>query len=408
MEDITEEQIKRMLYEINSNFLMISYVVKPLEEENGLIAQHFSLRIFYKLERKLKELQLFLKTLNKNSPTVYNMSVRMLVFEKEQLFYMRLLPNFEKKGIDISYAPRGYLCENQAVIMEDLSIQGFKLSSKDKFSDLEHCQFCLATLAKFHISSILYEVCVTNSSGKPYNLQEEHPEQLIDVIYYGADEYLAKYVEQSLKGLIGLAEIQFGDTIDLNKLRDQFNSETSTKSTDMPEMRCTILHGDLWSNNFLHKYDDNGKHIETKLIDFQLIKYGPPALDVLNFIFMNTTKSFRDKHSTYLLTFYFQKFEEFLLNRGLDVADILPKKNFLESCENLKRLAKIQAMVDLSLVCVPDEFMFETLIDDEKCKDFLLLNRKHYLEDIYNNYSEFREILYEHLLELKEMFDICC
>lgn len=41
-----------------------------------------------------------------------------------------------------------------------------------------------------------------------------------------------------------------------------------------------ILHGDLWSNNIMFKYGDNGDAVDTVLVDFQICYYGPPALDV--------------------------------------------------------------------------------------------------------------------------------
>lgn len=42
-----------------------------------------------------------------------------------------------------------------------------------------------------------------------------------------------------------------------------------------------ILHGDLWSNNIMFKYDDvTGDVEDTVLVDFQICYYGPPALDV--------------------------------------------------------------------------------------------------------------------------------
>ncbi len=41
-----------------------------------------------------------------------------------------------------------------------------------------------------------------------------------------------------------------------------------------------ILHGDLWSNNIMFKYDDNGDVEDTVIVDFQICYFGPPVLDV--------------------------------------------------------------------------------------------------------------------------------
>ena len=48
---------------------------------------------------------------------------------------------------------------------------------------------------------------------------------------------------------------------------------------------CAVLHGDCWNNNFMFLYDDGGQLEAMKVLDYQLMRYGCIALDlvIINF-----------------------------------------------------------------------------------------------------------------------------
>lgn len=78
----------------------------------------------------------------------------------------------------------------------------------------------------------------------------------------------------------------------------------------------TLCHGDCWTNNFLYKYDGNNDILETCLVDFQLIRYGSPALDVSNLIFCCTDKSLRQNHMKTFLEAYYNELLKSLQSLG--------------------------------------------------------------------------------------------
>lgn len=81
-----------------------------------------------------------------------------------------------------------------------------------------------------------------------------------------------------------------------------FSHMVDLVSRDTP--LATLCHGDCWTNNFLYKYDGNNDIVETCLVDFQLIRYGSPALDIANLIFCCTDKLQRQNHMTTFLETY--------------------------------------------------------------------------------------------------------
>ncbi|XP_044750611.1 uncharacterized protein LOC123310950 [Coccinella septempunctata] len=398
---ISENHCRNILLQQNPSFSFKSFDVKPLVQESlgGLMGLHYILRISYMHNAVLHTLQLFVKTLNNQNKIMYKISRELLFYEKEALFFMKLIPEYEKNGINVAFAPNAYFCGDYAIVLEDLTVSGFKLFPKEEPMDIEHCYACLATLAEFHASSMIYEISKSKSMGTKYSLLEDQADVLKDLIFSGGDTYGDKYVQESVRALLALAELEFDDSSSLETLKNVFSS---TEPTGYGDLCCVLLHGDLWSNNFLHKYD--GKEIsESKLIDFQTIKYGPPCLDVIQLIYTNTRISLRKQHFTELISYYYRKLEDIFSERALQLQDYLPKDQFFESCETFKLQIKLQAVIDRCLTAIPDEIHQKTTSDEEKFYDFIFVNRSKYLVDYYLNIPKYRELVSEDLIELRDM-----
>lgn len=55
-----------------------------------------------------------------------------------------------------------------------------------------------------------------------------------------------------------------------------------------------ICHGDMWSNNFLYKHDEDGEVIDALLCDFQVILYNKPIMDIGHVLFSSSDERLRD------------------------------------------------------------------------------------------------------------------
>lgn len=68
-----------------------------------------------------------------------------------------------------------------------------------------------------------------------------------------------------------------------------------------------ILHGDLWSNNIMFKYDCNGVVEDTVLVDFQICYYGPPALDVTYCLYTSSHNDVSESDWDMLIQYYYNE-----------------------------------------------------------------------------------------------------
>lgn len=65
-----------------------------------------------------------------------------------------------------------------------------------------------------------------------------------------------------------------------------------------------ISHGDAWQNNFIFRYDNNGKPVEVSLLDWQLSYMSTPIYDISLFLFCSITKDLRNTHYDTFLKIY--------------------------------------------------------------------------------------------------------
>ena len=99
-------------------------------------------------------------------------------------------------------------------------------------------------------------------------------------------EHFERFLENNLD--IGMAAIEMKE-----------NSEFSVE---------TLLHGDPWFNNMMFKYNKDFIVDDVVFIDFQMMSYGSPALDLAYFLSSSVTGEFMKEYKDHILTFYHTKF----------------------------------------------------------------------------------------------------
>lgn len=70
----------------------------------------------------------------------------------------------------------------------------------------------------------------------------------------------------------------------------------------------TICHGDPWVNNLLFLHDSDGKIIDLKFVDYQIIRYTSLSTDILYFIYSSVQTSLIEKSFESLLKIYHNEF----------------------------------------------------------------------------------------------------
>lgn len=236
------------------------------------------------------------------------------LFEREVFVYQSLLPTFvqfqEEHDIlpgteEFIYAPTCHYAYFDAkrseglLILEDVGRRMFANKRKYEPIDYDHGRLAMIQLGRFHAVSLAFK--------------DQHPE-LFECFQQLEDA--TKNRVMSMDGFKDTMELSFEQAIrtlsvhevtkkdKLNRLRLNFVEELSmVADSELTEPFCVVCHGDYSSSNVMYRYN-GGFPNRLVMLDWQLAKYGSPALDFLHFMFLSTDESFRRNHYDNMLQTY--------------------------------------------------------------------------------------------------------
>lgn len=89
-----------------------------------------------------------------------------------------------------------------------------------------------------------------------------------------------------------------------------------------------VVHGDLWVNNIMWRYDNRNNCDAVKFIDLQTMRYTSPAIDILHFLYTSTEHAMRAEYMDQLIDDYVDSLYSTL--QKYDVHDVyVPNKQSL-------------------------------------------------------------------------------
>lgn len=359
------------------NFLILDFKVEPIPDRVGLLGDHAYLTVtFLNTNGERDTATLFIKFFPEME-AVAKFAEGVGAFKKEMFIY-ELFDKFEAVGIDLVAAvtPTCYFAKyNKYLFLENLQEEGYVMPDKHKYLDYDIVSGVLQSLAKLHASSILYE------EKERTSLLVHHEDDFEESFFNDKQDFInRKGVDASIKGILKTIEIfEFPEYLRSGKSFKEVAEGVCYKIYDLAKpskkFRNVVCHGDLWATNFLLKYEQQtNKFSNCKFVDYQCGRYVPPSQDVLSLIYLTTSRNFRKEHLYELLGMYYSCLERHMKMSGVDSSTILPFEQFLESCDEQKLFAIIQAAIFFPLV----------LIDVESIEEYFSnvdLNQKALFED---------------------------
>ncbi|KRT86847.1 phosphotransferase [Oryctes borbonicus] len=380
-----------------------SHEVRGISTVEGLIGKHYKLKIVYEAGENQRELDLFLKELNTANKVMQYLIDSIKAYDKEAFYYSYLLPEFNSHNIHINFAPICCYCRPSLAVFEDLSLRGFRNSPKRDMLDIKHCKVALATLAKFHAATVSYEKAKSKADENVVSLLQQFPQILDDTIFGDTQNAATEWLECTFRGLLDLIDLLPEDRISAEeykvKVADMMELQDSNQFS---KYKSTILHGDLWSNNFMFEYK-NDIPVNSILIDYQIIKYGPIALDVVQMIITNVRRSIRDVHYEELLSYYYHQFVDACEKNNFRAHDFISYKDFMACSQEVEVLAKMQCAADHSVTFLSDKTYQEAIATEESLRNFLFESRSKGILESYNEDTVYREIMVEDMIELRDL-----
>lgn len=391
---------------MGTNYENLNYEVAETEGLLGLLGKYCKIKITVTQSNKDKVFRLFAKFVPIELPHLN------LVFLKEQFFYTTFLPELKRVGLEdiIDFLPKCYFTRSlDVIVFEDLSHSNYRPVRCDELFSYEMLQSAVKKIAKMHCCSLLYEEIMTKESGKETRINEKFDEYVKESVYVKDNKFIETFNHCGINSTVNYVFDQFADIpkeISMGTFKERtrklFDLMLDTLESS-EKYRNVICHGDVWGGNILFKFDDT-KTSDCRFIDYQLIRYCPPAHDLQAFFYINTDKETRIRYMSCLIDQYYDELSTLFKRYNLDLNRIYSYDHFIDCCNYMKPQAICLAalMYPLSL---DREKVQNLLLVPEKMMEFMTVDKSDVLQELMKDdrvrarYREIVEDLYDMCLE---------
>lgn len=361
-----------------------SHKVRSMSDKPiGYLADHFVLQVSTSHETR----DYFLKAVPTNVQKRVDYLDETGFFLKEVKVYEKLIPLLLPHS-SLPWAPACYLFKDDRFIVMEILNDFKNFSTIDLVFDFDHMKVAAETLAVFHASSVIYEIKSGRMIGDDF-------EKTLEENAYPSNEGHIRH-----KGFFNALEV----LSELIKIIPKYQ-----KSENLPEIlekfavvlkkifkfvqpsekfRNVFSHGDFWANNFMFSYEGK-KPATCKFIDFQLARYSPPAVDLAQLVFINSTKEFRKENQSEILNIYCLAFECELNRAQIDLS-ALPRTEIIKSFNEYRIVGLIEAAIFGHLTLLPPTLSTSIMNSSEEYDKFINQSRvetclKAFKQDYYRN-----------------------
>ncbi|KYM82561.1 hypothetical protein ALC53_07052 [Atta colombica] len=394
---MSHENFQKWLDEVMSkiikNFgLDIDSVRYKLLESTGIFISSIVYRIHLQFENKTnrqnEELFIILK---RPMPNLYEINHIDLQFQNEILFYQKYTRPDEiyAKCLYVKERPFDYV-----IALENVNTRGYYACSCVYNPPVEYTLAAMRELGRFH--------------GKGYVMKQMQPKKFFDIVEQIQEvRYTNKFMDNIFKFCSNIKTLrvveylrsQNHDAIFCDKMEACLSNafdKVMIKTVQPLEPLATLCHGDFTLSNMLFKTEDNGQ-LHPMLIDFALIRYSMPVVDLSTYLYVCCTNEIRKNNFSEIMRAYHDALKDYLLDA--DIQDI-EKYSYDALLNDFKR----GALFGFVLMCIFIPILLGHLNPELMIQEIINLGPlESTKKQKYIGGDEISKILAEALLHLKDL-----
>uniref|UniRef100_A0A182LUE8 CHK kinase-like domain-containing protein n=1 Tax=Anopheles culicifacies TaxID=139723 RepID=A0A182LUE8_9DIPT len=242
----------------------------------------------------------------------------MNLFPKEMAMYTDILPLMEgmyhaRGRTGVAFGPRCLKHSTEPtdiIVMEDLRDRSFTMANRRQGMDMKHTRLVLRRMAQFHAASVVRaEQCGPYGELFKEGMFREAGRAMTEQFQKGQADFFQKMMH-------GWSEKQ-SFYADILKYWGMDLFDTLLIMTRANPAKFNVLnHGDMWCNNVLFHYTEDGEPSDILLIDYQLSFWSSPAIDLLYFIMTSVNGDLKLSQMNYMIEYYHGQLVESLTFLG--------------------------------------------------------------------------------------------
>ncbi|XP_035683207.1 uncharacterized protein LOC118420485 [Branchiostoma floridae] len=185
-------------------------------------------------------------------------------------------------------------------VLENLATRGFSIKPYPQTLDVTEMKLTVGALARIHGLSHRLEL----QSGTPL---PDMYDWMVETYTTKKQQWYSKYYKEGLETFAAAFPGKEGLMECLRKLD---GVAIVREAVENPARLKVLCHADCWNNNIMFKYED-GKAVDVKLVDWQMVSYRPPTFDLV-LLFMYQTWDIFHNHRGAILEYYYQELQRTL------------------------------------------------------------------------------------------------
>ncbi|XP_065075712.1 uncharacterized protein LOC135699396 [Ochlerotatus camptorhynchus] len=374
-------------------FRVVNYRLDKIEGEPGYIGEYAHLEVTVELENGQTLItKYFLKCLPFTDLKQRQYVLDLGMFTKEAVCYRELLSTFEQNPEKvIKWRPACWLARDDLMVMEDLVNSGYRSMPFQRPFGQTHMELVLERMAQMHACSLDLEYNRMNG----VKLGDQFEGMLYETAYTRQNTWFVT----GLKGIL-TAALEGSKYAKHPEYKAIIQAELLHRLDRIYELSEPLNRFQSQDQTGADNYD---RPIDCVLIDFQLVRYQPPAIDFLCTIYMLTRRFQRNELYDYYAKYYHEQLGEKLRKLNLQIESILPWKQFLDSLDHYKLFGLLWSGVMHAYVNLPEGHLAELHVkDSEAYHEFVSVSRDAVLMKFLSTDRYYRDTLLDSVDETME------
>lgn len=357
------------------NFHVLQWSLDSLGETNGFLGSYYTLTVTVRIgDKSTRQLKFFAKTPPSNASRQYDFLVRSDTFNKEIVIYSELVPSMGT-GSCSKWLPDYYFGKNNTIIvLEDATQEGYVMPDKCLPFDEDHCVLVARALSLLHSRSLILDEKLRRNAGQ--TIQDRYGQAFKETAFMKNDRVTEKYIASCAIGACTIVDLMKELTSQEAVMIKEWIKSTLPRLPELLDtpnkFRNVTCHRDVWANNMMFKRNAAGRPIGCYLVDFQFLRFHPPAFDFITCFYLTTDRATRRRCYNRLIDVYYDTMRRELSSEGLDVEVCLPRSEFLESCRELNEASLSYCVANLQVMLLNKDAVEEYFIENlEKLDEYI-------------------------------------
>ncbi|XP_017082367.2 uncharacterized protein LOC108115442 [Drosophila eugracilis] len=388
-----KEILSNLLTDKKEQAVLLEFNIVPATEHVGFLGEYYHLHLKYQFgdQKDVQTTRLFVKSVIFQNANMEFYMEKLGIIEKEIKLY-ELLNKLTKFSPHV-WCAKCYFTRNDLFVMQNVEDMGYvALPSGTRFLSENQLGPILKSLATLHASSMAYEKQEGKTIG--VEIREWLKEVTVspDVEWYTTGLRAVLAVTATHPEVLNDTKAQEYIAKELPRCLDKVYYMVNPS----PVHRNVFVHRDAWGANvFYHKDEPLDKR--SVLVDFQLCRYAPPAMDFHLVSYLNLAPSERKKMLDSLIQTYYKALSEELLAMGIDPnEEQLSQGEFEQSLKDFALFGVTYNCIAATTLRLPGNYLKN--LKDARPKDFhsyCNVDRTDELLRLMNDHPEFADYMYE-------------